>query len=108
MVCLMFLDSSFFIIYIWYNLNNYYTNSHEKLNKKIQFYGIPDHKGVPIDVKVTSIINKPNGIFIDVGAFDGIKDSSTLHLETYRNWIGILITPDKELAKKCKNISQLF
>ncbi len=83
--------------------NNYYTNNHQKLNKKIEFYGIPDHKGVPIDVKISSIINKPNGIFIDVGAFDGVKDSSTLHLEKYRNWIGILITPNKELAKKCKH-----
>lgn len=83
--------------------NYYYTNNNKKLNKKIEFYAIPDHKGVPIDVKMNAIINKSNGIFIDVGAFDGLKDSSTLHLEKFRNWIGILITPDKELAKKCKH-----
>ena len=58
---------------------------------------------MPIDVKINAIINKSNGIFIDVGAFDGLKDSSTLHLEKFKNWIGILITPDKELAKKCKH-----
>lgn len=82
---------------------NYYTNNHKKLNKKIEFYGIPDNKGIPIDVKVDSIIRKPNGIFIDVGAYDGVKNSSTLFLEKYRNWIGILITPHKELAEKCRH-----
>lgn len=37
--------------------------------------------------------NKQNGIFIDVGAYDGVDFSNTLHFEKFKNWSGILIEP---------------
>lgn len=35
-----------------------------------------------------------NGIFLEVGAADGVTLSNTLFLERERNWTGLLIEPD--------------
>lgn len=40
------------------------------------------------------------GIFIEVGAFDGIQSSNTYHFEQL-GWTGLLVEPDRELAAKC-------
>lgn len=40
--------------------------------------------------------NKENGVFLDVGANDGILLSNTYFLEKERNWTGICIEPRKE------------
>jgi FkbM family methyltransferase len=39
---------------------------------------------------------KKNGIFIDVGAYDGIQTSNTYTLETYFNWNGICIEANQD------------
>jgi FkbM family methyltransferase len=36
---------------------------------------------------------KRDGIFIDIGAFDGMEDSNSLFFEETRNWTGICIEP---------------
>lgn len=54
---------------------------------------------------------KENGIFIDIGANDGIKLSNTYFLENERKWTGICIEPRKEEFlklinnRKCKSIN---
>ncbi len=42
------------------------------------------------------------GAFIEVGAFDGIVASNTLHFEK-NGWTGFLIEADPEMAWKCSN-----
>jgi FkbM family methyltransferase len=41
-----------------------------------------------------------HGIFVDVGAFDGIKHSNTLFFERRRGWIGINIEPNPTVFKR--------
>lgn len=45
--------------------------------------------------------NFDNGVFIEVGAVDGIHQSNTNHLEKHKNWTGVLIEPNIEAYKKC-------
>jgi len=43
---------------------------------------------------------KKNGIFIEIGAFDGIQTSNTYTLEKYFNWSGICIEPNRDAYEK--------
>src|SRR5205823_12423666 len=36
---------------------------------------------------------KRNGVFVDIGAYDGVTFSNTLMLENERDWTGICIEP---------------
>lgn len=48
--------------------------------------------------------SKKNGIFLDIGAHDGITLSNTYTLETELNWSGICFEPmPHEFEKLCKN-----
>ena len=58
------------------------------------------------------INNKTNGIFLEVGALDGIKYSNTLFFENILNFTGIMIEPTidqyNQLVKnrpKCFNVN---
>jgi FkbM family methyltransferase len=39
---------------------------------------------------------KRGGVFVDVGAYDGVTGSNTVLLEKYRGWTGLCIEPDAE------------
>jgi FkbM family methyltransferase len=39
---------------------------------------------------------KRGGVFVDVGAYDGVTGSNTVFLEKYRGWNGVCIEPDAE------------
>jgi hypothetical protein len=68
-----------------------------------KYHGLNDCDGIPMDRKLDELFNKKEkGIFIDVGAHNGIEQSNTLFLENYRNWTGILITPNKQKYDECK------
>ena len=55
------------------------------------------------DYFVASYFNfKSNGIFIEFGATDGIKDSNTYSLEKQLNWSGVLVEPIKSFYTKLK------
>ena len=41
--------------------------------------------------------NMWNGVFLEVGAADGVTFSNTLFFEKERNWTGVLIEPNREL-----------
>lgn len=48
--------------------------------------------------------DKTNGIFVDIGAHDGIFLSNTYFFEQQRNWRGICVEPLPEVYKElCKN-----
>ena len=62
-----------------------------------------------IDEKLTHIVNKKKGFFLEVGAFNGISESISLRFEKELNWTGLLIEPNplhfKYLKKnRSKNI----
>ena len=42
-----------------------------------------------------------NGFFLEVGAFDGVNYSNTIHLEQQLNWKGLLIEPTFENYLSC-------
>ena len=66
------------------------------------YFALKDGNGIPIDKKLDDLFNyKKSGIFIDVGAHDGIQQSCTCYLERFRNWNGILITPNKDKHFEC-------
>jgi len=68
------------------------------LNKS---YSLIDNKGVPLDIKIDSLINKNNGFFIELGANDGLNQSNTARFEFLKNWTGILIEPSFEKYIQC-------
>lgn len=47
--------------------------------------------------------SKKNGIFVELGAIDGIQLSHTLFLENEYNWTGVLIEPDERQFNKLIN-----
>lgn len=46
---------------------------------------------------------KRDGIFVEVGAFDGISGSNTWFFETFRGWRGLLIEPSPHWAATCRS-----
>jgi len=61
------------------------------------------------DRVIDRILNgKHDGVFVDVGGYDGVTGSNTLFFEVFRNWTGILVEPSPtqlELAcaaRKCR------
>ncbi len=52
--------------------------------------------GQDVYVNNTYVKNNKNGIFVDVGAFDGVKLSNTHFFEKQLNWTGICVEPQKK------------
>ena len=63
----------------------------------MQFYGLHD-----LDKKMLKYINYKNGVFIEVGANDGLTQSNTAYFEKNLNWTGLLIEPNNKQFLKCK------
>ena len=82
--------------------NNYYNNN-DLYNSAIhKYYGLKDNNGIELDKKLDTLFNyQDNGIFIDVGAHDGINQSNTCFFEKTRKWNGVLITPNKDKYNEC-------
>lgn len=66
-------------------------------------YSITDSKQVPLDHKIANRIGIRNGVFIEVGAHDGIIQSNTKLLEEFYGWTGVLIEPSPILYKRLVN-----
>jgi FkbM family methyltransferase len=48
---------------------------------------------------------KRDGVFVDIGGYDGVTGSNTLFFEVFRNWTGILVEPSPtqlEMAKAAR------
>lgn len=58
-------------------------------------YSHADCKGIPLDQKLIQLMPFDHGIFIEVGANDGIAQSNTKRLEEFHGWTGILIEPSE-------------
>lgn len=46
-----------------------------------------------LDLKLKKYLSYPNGVFLEVGANDGIRQSNTYIFEKFFGWTGILIEP---------------
>jgi FkbM family methyltransferase len=53
--------------------------------------------------KIFEYLDYSDGFYIECGANDGITQSNTYKLETYKNWKGILIEPSEIKINQCKN-----
>ena len=45
--------------------------------------------------------NKKNGVFVEIGSYDGIESSNTLHLEKELGWTGLCIESNPGPYAKC-------
>lgn len=67
-------------------------------------YSAKDYRGVPLDQMLAEIMNYKNGIFVEVGAHDGITSSNTKLFEELYGWTGVLVEPSKVLfSSLCAN-----
>ena len=68
-------------------------------------YSQRDTNGTPLDGKLIEVMNYTNcGVFIEVGAYDGVNQSNTKLLEQYYGWTGILVEPSQVLFENlCAN-----
>ncbi len=55
-----------------------------------------------LDKQMLKFINFKNGFFIDIGANDGVNQSTTWYYEKSLNWNGILIEPLPHIYKELK------
>ncbi len=77
------------------------------LQGALSSYSLADFQGAPLDCKLVERMNFRNGVFIEVGANDGIAQSNTKLLEEAYGWTGILIEPSSNLFKElCTNRPQ--
>jgi FkbM family methyltransferase len=66
-------------------------------------YSANDNQGISFESKLDVIFKKKNGgVFIELGANDGLFQSNTAFLEFNRNWTGVLIEPSIYGYLKCK------
>ena len=67
-------------------------------------YGLNNSQGIPLDLILVEIMNYRDGIFIEVGANDGVTQSNTKLFEEKYGWTGILVEPSENLfLQLCQN-----
>ena len=70
----------------------------------METYSLQDINGIAFDHKIIEKIGFLNGVFIEVGAHDGLTQSNTALLEKYYGWKGVLIEPSSSLYERlCAN-----
>ena len=55
----------------------------------------------PIDFVLHFFNNLKNGVFVDIGAYDGVACSNTFVLEKELGWKGICVEPNPEMHLEC-------
>jgi FkbM family methyltransferase len=50
------------------------------------------------------LAQKSNGVFVDVGGYDGVTGSNTLFFEMFRGWHGILVEPAPTQLRKARDV----
>lgn len=67
---------------------------------ELSSYSLRDGRQYPIDHKLVALLNTQNGLFIEVGALDGMTQSNTKLLEECFDWRGLLIEPSLKAYKQ--------
>lgn len=88
------LNFNVFLCIIWCLFFYTFTNSEQEPSET---FSCVDAYGIPLDLKLMDIMKITNGIFIEVGAFDGVTYSNTKLLEKKYGWTGVLIEPSENL-----------
>jgi FkbM family methyltransferase len=58
-----------------------------------------------MDKRIAALFgHKRNGVFIEVGAADGVNQSNTLYLERRLGWTGLLVEPVREQFEYCRKV----
>lgn len=71
------------------------------MNEK--YYSLHDNLGSPIDLKLDKLFGgKENGVYIELGANDGLTQSNTAFFNFFRNWTGVLIEPSYNSYELCR------
>ncbi|MCS3672421.1 FkbM family methyltransferase [Salinibacter ruber] len=55
-----------------------------------------------LDRRLEPFLDIRDGVFVEAGANDGVKQSNTLYFEKHKGWSGLLIEPIPELAEQCR------
>lgn len=80
-------------------VNHVNTHNYDNLKIPVSFYSQINQDKYYIENVVKY---KPNGTFLDIGAYDGVIGSNTLTLEKCLNWRGILVECNPVLYEQCK------
>lgn len=68
-----------------------------------KIYSSVDNKKIPFEEKLDNLFNqKENGVYVELGANNGLLQSTTAFLEKERNWSGVLVEPSKYNFLQCK------
>lgn len=62
-----------------------------------RYFGLQD-----LDKKLEKYLNFDGGRFVEIGAWDGVRQSNSLYFERFRSWKGILIEPSPSEFLKCR------
>ena len=80
-------------------INHVNLHSNQYIKFPLQFYSQIEQDKYYIE---NIIKYKQNGVFLELGGYDGITGSNTYFLEKNLNWNGIIVECNPELVKKCK------
>jgi FkbM family methyltransferase len=65
-------------------------------------YSLYTSRGEQIDELLDQVFeSKTNGVYIELGANDGLKQSNTAFFEFHRGWTGVLIEPSLKAYTEC-------
>ncbi len=78
------------------NSAKFYKTHHLIPSSEVSYSSL-DSKNIPFDHKIAERIGARKGVFIEVGAYDGIIQSNTKLLEEFYGWTGILVEPSPAL-----------
>ena len=82
--------------------NHLYKSNEQELNAILGQEGYYSQCGQDKWLAEEIFPNKKSGVFIDIGAHDGVSFSNTFFLEKKLNWTGLAIEPIPELYKQLK------
>ncbi|WP_160326689.1 FkbM family methyltransferase [Burkholderia sp. lig30] len=67
------------------------------LRRSQQWFALND-----LDRQLAAYLDFDNGVFVEAGANDGIRQSNSLHFESKRGWRGILVEAVPALYEECR------
>ena len=82
---------------------NTHTDSYDK--SPLQFYSQIEQDKYYIE---NIIKYKQNGVFLEIGGYDGVTGSNTYFLEKHLGWNGIIVECNPTLVEKCKNTRSCY
>jgi len=69
------------------------------IRKIFKYYGLNE-----LDKRIEKYLDFNDGVFIEAGGNDGIRQSNTIYFELYKNWRGILVEPIKERYEEARRV----